>query len=76
MAVALVERSADANAGGGRLLSDAVLSKYCLAELSAEAGADRHEVGPSSASSVMPMSVPYIRQHAPQNLLDSTKTPL
>lgn len=53
--VALVGRSAGANDGGGPLLSNAVLGKFCLAELSA--AADRHEVGPSSASSAMSMSM-------------------
>lgn len=52
-----VEGSAGADEGGGPLLRGAVVSTFCPPEWSAETGADRHEDGPSSASSVMSMSM-------------------
>lgn len=78
MSVALVETSAGANKGGGPMLSNAVLGKYCLAEWSAELGADRHEVGPSSAASLMSMSVQLTLHTAAcsRAFVDSTKTSL
>lgn len=48
-----MERSADADEGGGPMLLNAVLGKLCFAEWCAEVGADQHEVGPSSATSVL-----------------------
>ena len=56
MIVALVGGSAGAKGGGGSILSNALLCNYFIAKWSAKVGADKHEIGPSSAAPVISMS--------------------